>query len=70
MPPRSWWQRAVERLLPWYDPKVEAARAEHSHVIHEQAIAARIKAEGTIARVQAGGLRGDYARMDKRLKGR
>lgn len=68
--PKSWFHNLVERLLPWYDPKVEAERNERSATIHEAAIDARIKAETTIARVEAGGLRGNYAAMDKRLKGR
>ena len=68
--PRPWLQRMVEKLLPWYDPKVEAARAARSEVIHQQAIDARRTMEPIIAKVEAGGLRGNYAAMDRRLKGR
>lgn len=56
--PRSRWHRLVERLLPWYDPADADAAQERSETIHRNAIAARIKAEATIAKVEAGGLGG------------
>ncbi len=68
--PRNAWQRLVEKLLPWYDPRMEDLREVRSKRIHREAIDARISAERTVARVEAGGLRGDYSRMDQRLKGR
>ena len=49
-------RRMVERLLPWYDPTVEARRTAHSEDVHRRSIAARIEAED----VRAAYL--DYAR--------
>lgn len=69
--PRSRWHRLIEAVLPWYDPEAEAQRDERSHAIHEQAIEARIKAEETIRKVEAGGLgvglREGYRQTGQRL---
>lgn len=69
--PRPLWHRIVERLLPWYDPADADAAQERSETIHRNAIAARVRAEKTIARVEAGGLgtsmRGGYKAAGERL---
>ena len=64
---RPLWHRIVEALLPWYDPADADAAEERSEVIHRDAIAARIKAEKTIAKVEAGGLRGGYQAYGRRV---
>jgi hypothetical protein len=38
----------VERMLPWYDPEVEARRNQRSEAIRHRAIAARIDSERVI----------------------
>lgn len=72
MPSRNWFQRAVERLLPWYDPEEEEQRAERSTEIHRLSIEARVHSEATTARVEAGGLgvglREGYRQTGQRLQ--
>jgi hypothetical protein len=41
------WRRFIERLLPWYDPKVEAARDRHTADVRRNSIAVRIDVERT-----------------------
>ena len=38
-------RRFIERVLPWYDPKVEAARDARTEGIRQRSIAVRIAAE-------------------------
>jgi hypothetical protein len=38
-------RRAVEKMLPWYDPAHEAQRAERTESIRRRSIAARIAIE-------------------------
>ena len=38
-------RRFIEHILPWYDPKVEAARNARTEGIRQRSIAARIAAE-------------------------
>ena len=38
-------RRLIERLLPWFDPTVEAARNARTEGIRQRSIAARIAAE-------------------------
>jgi hypothetical protein len=42
---RSRWRALVERVLPWFDPVVEARRNERTERIRRDAIAARMRAE-------------------------
>lgn len=38
-------RRVVERMLSWYDPKVEASRDERTEAIRQRSIRARVRAE-------------------------
>lgn len=38
-------RRFVENLLPWFDPAVEAQRAERTEAIRRRSISARVNAE-------------------------
>jgi hypothetical protein len=42
-------RRAVERVLPWYDPADRQRRAKRTEQIHRRAIAARIDWEHQLA---------------------
>lgn len=42
---RSRLQAVVEKLLPWFDPAVEAERDDHTEAIRQDSIRARIDSE-------------------------
>ena len=52
-------RRVVERLLPWYDPELEAQRDAHTEAIRQRSIRARIAAEA---------IRDRYERFDRVIR--
>lgn len=60
---RDAFRRTVERLLPWFDPELEAERNRRTEEIRQRSIAARIRVES----LDVERLREGYGSMGKRL---
>ena len=63
-------RRLIETLLPWYDPDLEAMRAQRSEAIHAQSIAVRQQAERELANASAASIRRAYRAYGHRVNGR
>lgn len=59
-------RRAIESVLPWYDPEDTTRRDERSERVRQRAIATRVRAEQT--RDVTRKLRADYAAYAARLR--
>ena len=63
-------RRLVERMLPWYDPELEARRAAESKALHAQSIAVRQQAERDLANASASSIRNAYGAYGHRVNRR
>ena len=63
-------RRLVERMLPWYDPDLEAMRARRTESIHAKSIAVRQQAERELANASAASIRKAYRAYGHRVNGR
>ena len=63
-------RRLVERMLPWYDPELEARRAAESKAMHARSIAVRQQAERDLAHASAASIRHAYQAYGHRVSGR
>ena len=62
-------RRAVERVLPWYDPQREAQRTQRTEAIRQRSIAARIAVEN-LTPAERDRVRAAYAAYARELERR